>query len=82
VDCVCENATPAETIEVGSHMIRTIWFASLGLALVVGLLAAKVVSAPITERPVAGDGTVPARAVFRATLTKPNKTLVASAEHR
>jgi hypothetical protein len=59
-------------------VIRTIWFASFGLALVAGLLAAKVVSsAPIPERPaVAGSSTVPAIAVFHATLIKPNKTLV------
>ena len=63
-------------------MIRTIWFASLGLALVVGLFAAKVVSAPITERSTVAGGTVPAIVVLRATLTKPNKTLVASAERR
>ena len=61
-------------------MIRTIWFASLGLALVVGLFAAKVVSAPITEPPIAAGGTVPQMTVLRAKLTKPGKTIVASAE--
>jgi hypothetical protein len=32
-------------------VIRTIWFASFGLALVGGLFATKVMSAPIAERP-------------------------------
>ena len=55
----------------------TIWFASLGLVLVGGLFATKVVSATIPERPTAvGGPTAPGIALLRDTLTKPDKTAV------
>ena len=58
-------------------MIRTVWLASFGLALLGGLFATKVVSAPVPERlTVAGGPTFPGIAVLRETLTKPDKTAV------
>ena len=54
-------------------VIRTIWFASVGLALVGGLFAMKVVSTRISERQaIAGAPTAPGTALLRdANLTSP-----------
>lgn len=39
-------------------MIRTIWFASFGLALLGGLFVAKVISVHVSQRPAGLDRTV------------------------
>jgi hypothetical protein len=50
-------------------VIRTIWFASFGLALVGGLFATQVMSSPIAERPTVASG--PSREIaLRDALTK------------
>jgi hypothetical protein len=40
----------AGVVEVGLELIRTIWFATFGLALLGGLFATKVVFAPPSDR--------------------------------
>jgi hypothetical protein len=48
----CEDGIPAaETLEVGSRLDQNNLLASFALALLGGLFATKVVSAPIPERP-------------------------------
>ena len=70
---------PEDTRSGVRDLIRTIWLASFGLALLDGLFATKVVSAPIPERPtVAGGPTVPGTALLRDTLTRPDKTAVSN----
>jgi hypothetical protein len=62
-----DGKSKAETLERGvRNVIRTIWFASFGVALVGGLFATKVVSATVLERPVvAGDPAAPGIALLR-----------------
>lgn len=43
-------AGQAGAVEVGLELIRTIWFATFGLALLGGLFATKVVFAPPSDR--------------------------------
>jgi hypothetical protein len=57
-------------------VIRTIWFASFDLALVGGLFATKVMSAPIAERPAVDRGPFPKIAALRDALTKSDQTAV------
>jgi len=58
-------------------VIRTIWLASFGLALVGGLFATKVMSTPIAERPtVAGDTAATGMALLRDALIKSDQTAV------
>jgi hypothetical protein len=57
-------------------VIRTIWFASFGIALVGGLVATKVMSAPIAERPAVAGGPSPEIAALREALTKSDQTAV------
>jgi hypothetical protein len=57
-------------------VIRTIWFASFGVALVGGLFATKVMSAPIAERPAIAGGLSPEIAALRDALTKSDQTEV------
>jgi hypothetical protein len=63
--------------------IRTVWFASLGLALLGGLIATKIVSAPVSERPAIVDRqTVPQMATLPNALTNSGKSAVHIAELR
>ncbi len=78
-----EKLRQPETPEVGCVVIRTIWFASFGLALVGGLFATKVVSATIPERPaVASDPAAPGIAPLRYASIKPDQPAVSRTAFR
>jgi hypothetical protein len=68
--------TAARDAELGyKTVIRTIWFASFGLALVGASLVTKVVSAMVPEQLVmAVDPPSPRTALLRYTSTKPDQT--------
>jgi hypothetical protein len=75
----CEMSVPvARDTRIGVRdLIRTIWLASFGLALIGGLFATKIASAPVSERPAATGGvTVPGITVLRETRAKPDKIVV------
>jgi hypothetical protein len=51
-------------VEVGLELIRTIWFATFGLALLGGLFVTKVVFAPPSDRSVVASHAVAAENGF------------------
>ena len=73
-----EKSRQPETLEVGVRdVIRTIWLASFGLALVGGLFATKVMPAPLAEGPtVAGGPAAPGSVLLRDASIKSDQAAV------